>query len=143
MLRCACHLNRAGCYAARLEPCPFCTVASGPVWLETEHAIAFGAACPVADGHMIVATRKHVASMYELSLSGQTAMWELVAEVRKRLLTGLKPESFKIGFSDGTVAGQTVSHAHVHIIPQRQGQETDLPTGVQWVVADNQPFGSR
>jgi HIT domain len=42
----------------------------------------------------------------------------LVAEVRQRLLTGLKPDGFNVGFNDGLAAGQTVEHAHVHIIPR-------------------------
>lgn len=34
----------------------------------------------------------------------------LVAEIRERLLTGLKPDCCNIGFNDGLAAGQTVAH---------------------------------
>jgi hypothetical protein len=47
---------------------------------------------------------------------------------RSRLLIGLKPDGFNIGFNDGLAAGQTVMHAHVHIIPRRNGDVPD-PTG--------------
>ena len=60
-----------------------------------------------------------MATIYELSIGEQKALWELVGEVRDRLLTGLKPDGFNIGFNDGLAAGQTVPHAHIHVIPRR------------------------
>ena len=104
----------ARCYIPNLEPCPFCPVPRDRIWIETEHAIAFADAYPVADGHTLVIPRKHVVTIYELTIPEQTAIWELVGEVRERLLTGLKPDGFNIGFNDGLAAGQTVMHAHVH-----------------------------
>ena len=66
---------------------------------------------------MLVVPRKHVSSTYALEMDEQQAIWKLVGEVRQRLLTGLKPpDGFNIGFNDGLAAGQTVQHAHVHII---------------------------
>lgn len=41
----------------------------------------------------------------------------LAAEIRERLLTGLKLDCCNIAFNDGLAAGQTVAHAHVHVIP--------------------------
>jgi len=51
-----------------------------------------------------------------LQRSEQTAIWELVREVRQRLLTGLKPDGFNVGLNDGVGAGQSVQHAHVHAL---------------------------
>jgi diadenosine tetraphosphate (Ap4A) HIT family hydrolase len=59
-----------------------------------------------------------------------------VAEVRERLLTGLKPDAFNIGVSDGLVAGQTIEHAHVHIIPTRKGDVPDPRGGIRWIIDD-------
>jgi diadenosine tetraphosphate (Ap4A) HIT family hydrolase len=47
------------------------------------------------------------------------------------------PHSFYIGFNEETRAGQTVSHAHIHIIPCRQGDVPDPRKGVRWVVAES------
>lgn len=49
----------------------------------------------------------------------------MVAEVRQRLLVGLRPDAFNIGVNDGIAAGQTVDHAHVHVIPRRKGDVAD------------------
>jgi hypothetical protein len=67
-------------------------------------------------------------------------MWVMVGEVRDRLLTGLKPDGFNIGFNDGLAAGQTVLHAHVHVIPRRKGDVPDPRGGIRWVIADNAPY---
>jgi diadenosine tetraphosphate (Ap4A) HIT family hydrolase len=127
-------------YAAGLEPCPFCTIDPTRIWIEREHAIAVRDAFPVADGHILVVPRKHVSSIYELEMHEQQAVWELVGKVRERLLAELKPDGFNIGFNDGLAAGQTVPHAHVHIIPRREGDVPDPRGGIRWVIAENAPY---
>ena len=116
--------------------CPFCSLDPSREWIENEHAIAFADAYPVTDGHTLVIPRKHVASIYELNADEQAAVWSLVAQVRERLLTGMKPDAFNIGVNDGLAAGQTVEHAHVHVIPRRKGDVTDPRGGIRWIIDD-------
>jgi diadenosine tetraphosphate (Ap4A) HIT family hydrolase len=99
--------------------CPFCSLDASRKWIEHEHAIAFADAYPVADGHT------------------------LVAQVRERLLVGLKPDGFNIGVNDGAAAGQTVEHAHVHIIPRRNGDVTDPRGGIRWIIDDKANYWSK
>jgi diadenosine tetraphosphate (Ap4A) HIT family hydrolase len=94
----------------------------------------------VTEGHTLVVPRKHVTTIYELAAAERKAIWALVAEVRKRLLTCLKPDGFNIGFNDGLAAGQTVEHAHVHVIPRRAGDVPDPRGGIRWVIADNAAY---
>jgi len=63
-------------------------------WIENEHAIAFADAFPVTDGHTLVIPRRHVSSIYELSAEEQSAVWDLVAEVRHVLLD--RPQAGRI-----------------------------------------------
>ena len=123
-----------------MDSCSFCAIEPGRIWLESEHALAVPDAYPVADGHTLVMPRKHVGTIYELSMIEQRAIWELVGEVRERLLTGLKPDGFNIGLNDGLAAGQTVEHAHVHVIPRRAGDIPDPRGGTSWVIAENAPY---
>jgi diadenosine tetraphosphate (Ap4A) HIT family hydrolase len=116
--------------------CLFCSLDPSRNWIENEHAIAFADAYPVTDGHTLVIPRKHVASIYELNADEQSAVWVLVAQVRERLLTGLKPDAFNIGVNDGLAAGQTIEHAHVHIIPRRKGDAPDPRGGIRWIIDD-------
>ncbi len=74
---------------------------------------------------MLVAPRKHVGTIYELNMAEQKAIWELVGEVRERLLIGLKPDGFHIGFEDALAGLNGVAHAHVHIVPRANGDPPD------------------
>ena len=123
-----------------MDPCPFCIIESARIWIETEVALAIPDAFPVALGHTLVVPRKHVSTIYELTIPEHGALWELVGEVRSRLLAGLKPDGFNIGFNDGLAAGQTVAHAHIHVIPRREGDVPDPRGGVRWVIAHNAAY---
>lgn len=121
-------------------PCLFCTLDANRKWIENEHAIAFADAYPVSNGHMLVVPRKHVGSIYELTAAEQSAVWDLIADVRQRLLLGLKPDGFNIGVNDGLAAGQTVEHAHVHVIPRQEGEVADPRGGIRWIIADHAKY---
>lgn len=117
-----------------LASCQFCSLSSTRLWIETEHALAFAATDPIADGHIVVAPRKHVGTVYELSPREQKALWALVSEVRSRLLTGLTPDSFSIDFNDTLHEGMPGGdHAAVHVVPRRRADNMELRAGLEWV----------
>lgn len=114
--------------------CPFCDPEASRIQMANEVAVAVFDGFPVAEGHTLVVPKRHVASLFDLSDVEQTALWRLVAQVRAGLLAGLKPDGFNVGVNDGAAAGQTVMHAHVHVIPRRAGDVPDPRGGVRWVV---------
>jgi diadenosine tetraphosphate (Ap4A) HIT family hydrolase len=109
-----------------LNSCPFCSLPPGRAWIETEHAVALP----------VVAPRKHVNNIYALTMPEQRAVWELVSQVCERLLTGLKPDRFSIGFTDSLEDQATVSHG-VHVVPRRQDDGLELRDGIEWVTDDD------
>jgi diadenosine tetraphosphate (Ap4A) HIT family hydrolase len=121
----------------QLKTCPVCSVEPGRIWLESEHAVALSQAHPLVSGHTVIAPRKHVGTMYELTPLEQQAIWELVFQVRECLLTSLKPSGFSIGFSDTMEDGDIVDHACVHVVPRRLGDNLELPDGFGWVTDDH------
>jgi diadenosine tetraphosphate (Ap4A) HIT family hydrolase len=114
--------------------CPFCHLERSRIALENEAARAFPDAFPVAEGHTLVVPTRHVASLFDLPEVEQAALWRLVALARGRLMDELKPDGFNVGVNDGAAAGQTVMHAHVHVIPRRVGDVADPRGGVRRVV---------
>jgi diadenosine tetraphosphate (Ap4A) HIT family hydrolase len=114
--------------------CPFCHLEKPRITLENDFSAAFPDAFPVAEGHTLVVPKRHVASLFDLSEAEQAALWRLVALVRGKLASELQPDGFNVGVNDGPAAGQTVLHAHVHVIPRRAGDVADPRGGVRWVV---------
>jgi diadenosine tetraphosphate (Ap4A) HIT family hydrolase len=118
------------------EDCPFCEIDRERIWLDNEVGIALWDVYPVSEGHALVVPRRHVASIYDLSDCDQHSLWELVAEARHALLEKFSPNGFNIGINDGPVAGQTVMHAHIHIIPRYTGDVPDPRGGIRWVIPE-------
>lgn len=116
--------------------CPFCCVDRTHIVLENDAAFAFPDSSPVTKGHTLLVPRRHVANLFDLSEEEQAAVWKLVAQVRAMLMAELKPDGFNVGLNDGTSAGQTVMHAHVHVIPRRHGDVADPKGGVRWIIPD-------
>src|SRR5690242_6856241 len=120
--------------------CPFCHLERPRIALENDCAVAFFDAFPVADGHTLVVPKRHVASLFDLPEGEQAAIWSLVALVRSRLMAEIRPDGFNVGVNDGPAAGQTVMHAHVHVIPRRTGDVADPRGGVRWVIPAKAPY---
>jgi diadenosine tetraphosphate (Ap4A) HIT family hydrolase len=124
----ALNCNGAKCLPTRSGP--LCAISPDRVTLENEHALAFGDGYPVARGHTLVIPRKHVARIFDLSLLEQAAIGAWLPGAR----VPLRPDAFTIGINDGVAAGQTVPHAHVHVIPRWNGDVLDPRGGVRWVI---------
>lgn len=115
------------------EPCPFCDLVAARIYAENDVAIAFPDAYPITEGHTLIVPKRHVASLFDLSEAEQAAVWQLVALVRAKLWHDLNPDGYNIGINDGPAAGQTVMHAHIHVIPRRKGDSPDPRGGVRWI----------
>jgi len=116
------------------QDCQFCSLSKDRIRQASEFAFAFLDGFPVNHGHTLVVPKHHVASVFDLPEKEQAAVWNLVAHVRAMLLAELKPDGFNVGLSDGTAAGQTVMHAHVHIIPRHKGDVANASGGIRWIV---------
>lgn len=113
--------------------CPFCNVAHDRIVLSNDTAVAVRDAFPLTSGHTLVVPRTHVGSLYDLPPESQVDVWELVRSVRQKLFeSGV--EAFNIGVNDGAAAGQTIDHAHVHVIPRRTGDVPDPRGGIRLIL---------
>lgn len=126
-----------------LRTCPFCEPDRGRIVLESDHAIALPDAFPLSDGHALVVPRRHVESVFALGPEEQADLWALVARVRLELVGEHGPDGFNVGVNDGAAAGQTVRHAHVHLIPRYDGDVADPRGGVRWVRPDRARYWRR
>ncbi|MTA87685.1 MAG: HIT domain-containing protein, partial [Actinobacteria bacterium] len=50
------------------------------------------------------------------------------------------PDGFNIGVNVLAAGGQTIPHAHVHVIPRSNGDVNDPRGGVRWVIPTKAPY---
>lgn len=88
----------------------------------------------MSPGHALVTPRRHVAGWFDASPEEQAALMRSLDIARAKILTLYEPDGFNIGINVGEVAGQTVFHLHVHLIPRYRGDVADPRGGVRYVV---------
>ena len=106
-------------------------------WIASnELAFAVYDGFPVSPGHALVLTKRVVPTWFEASSDEQAALISLVNEVKQLLDERLnpRPEGYNVGFNAGAVAGQTVMHVHIHVIPRYTGDMPDPRGGVRHVI---------
>ena len=116
--------------------CPFCELLPAEWLASSESAVAFFDRYPISPQHTLVIPRRHVASLFELSEAELADVLLLVATVRRHLIATTDACEFNIGVNDGVAAGQTVMHAHIHVIPRRKGDVEDPRGGIRWVIPE-------
>lgn len=117
------------------ETCPFCAaLGDGPLLAENALAAAMADRFPLSRGHSLIIPKRHAATVFDLTKDEAAALWELVPVVKQLLDEAHAPGGYNVGTNAGQVAGQTVAHAHVHVIPRYQGDVADPRGGVRWVL---------
>ena len=118
--------------------CPFCKrLAAHEMLLASRPlAVGFADAFPVSPGHCLVMPRRHEPDFFALSREEHEAVWDIVWELRELLEAEHDTTAFNVGINAGEAAGQTVPHAHVHVIPRYPGDDPDPRGGVRWVLPD-------
>ena len=107
---------------------------------ENDLAVAFLDAFPLNPGHCLVVPRRHESDFFALSSEEQAAVWALIAPVRRHIETTWTPNGYNIGINVGKAAGQTVAHAHLHVIPRHEGDVPDPRGGIRWVIPARAPY---
>ncbi len=117
-------------------PCVFCDrIERGAVLLSNDLAAAFLDGFPISQGHMLIVPRRHEADFLALSPEEQACIWAIVQPARVLIeANGQPPDGYNIGINIGEAAGQTVAHAHLHVIPRHRGDVADPRGGVRWVI---------
>jgi len=115
--------------------CPFCNPNSErELILESATAYAIFDKFPVSDGHILIIPKRHCCDYFELTFKEQSACWFMLNKVKQILQTKFNPQGFNIGININEVAGQTISHVHIHIIPRYTGDVSNPRGGIRNVI---------
>ena len=119
----------------RTRVCVFCDPTPDHIVASDELAYAVRDTSPVTPLHTLILPRRHIASYFELAQDEHDAIRDLLATVRRDIMTSDPDvEGFNIGINVGEVAGQTIFHCHVHLIPRRRGDVANPRGGVRAVI---------
>lgn len=84
----------------------------------TEKAFAFPANMPIVPGHILACPKRIVKTFEDLEDAEVKALFDLISDLKIALKKTFKAKGFNIAWNEGELAGQTVSHLHVHIVPR-------------------------
>lgn len=117
------------------EHCIFCNTGGEKLVAENALAQAVLDTYPVSPGHTLIVPRRHARMIWDLSEEEYAACFALVREAKAIIEARHRPEGFNVGVNCGEAAGQSVWHAHIHLIPRYRGDVADPRGGVRNIIA--------
>ena len=121
------------------DTCPFCDVAAADVIARDGPCFAIWTGEPPAGSAMVLPVR-HVVAPWDLDEGEWAATHRLLAAMQERLTASHAPDGWNVGWNVGAVGGQSVPHAHCHLVP-RYADEAYAGRGLRWWV--KQPTNTR
>jgi ATP adenylyltransferase len=123
-------------YRKRDLSCPFCEMPNERVIDANPLAYVIRDAYPVTTFHTLIIPKRHAPSYFELGRAEVNACNLLLERAREVIREGDRAvEGFNVGLNDGEVAGQSVFHCHIHLIPRRKGDVERPRGGIRHVIA--------
>ena len=118
-----------------MADCPFCIrIARGEIIIGNDVAAALYDRYPVSPGHTLIVPHRHIADFLAMTKEERTAVWALVDPARQNIEENHSPDGYNIGINIGISGGQTIPHAHLHVIPRYSGDVEDPRGGVRWII---------
>jgi ATP adenylyltransferase len=113
--------------------CVFCTAqakADGPDnWIVLREPLAFVILniYPYNSGHVMVCPNRHVTALSELTPEEGAALFSLTSRTVDLLRSAMNAEAVNMGANLGRVAGGSIDHVHVHLVPRWTGDTNFMP----------------
>ena len=121
--------------------CPFCSLPEDRIVMSSPLFKVVKDLYPVTDLHLLIIPNRHISSYFELSSEEKSELILLLDDCRNWLKNQDDLiDGFNIGINDGEVAGQTVMHCHIHLIPRRLGDNPNPRGGVRGVIPEKQSY---
>ena len=102
--------------------CLFCKIINNEISsfkvFEDEFTVAFLDISQETKGHTLILPKKHIENVFELDQETANHLTKTILKTISILKTKLNFENINILNNSGSLAGQTVHHLHIHLIPQ-------------------------
>lgn len=121
--------------------CRFCQIKHLPVTLEYNTVFAIRDTSPVSPGHMLIIPRRHCIDYFEMTRQERCDTHETIKILKNEILeTDATVTGFNLGINCGESSGQTIFHAHVHLIPRRKNDTPSPRGGVRGVIPSRMSY---
>ena len=123
------------------NPCIFCKIRKEELQFENQLAYSSIDSYPVSEFHSLIVPKRHVETYFELTNEEILACNELILKTKEKILKqDSSVKGFNIGTNTGKVAGQSIMHCHIHLIPRREGDVENPQGGVRSVIPKKQHY---
>ena len=126
-------------YEHREKECLFCSIQLNETKRIVEEnilAYVIRDAFAVTEHHSLIIPKRHAKDYFELSQAEINAVNQLIKSQKIQLDKKDKfIEGYNVGMNCGEVAGQTIFHCHIHLIPRRKGDVKEPRGGVRSIIA--------
>ena len=112
------------------DDCIFCKIANGEIpsttiYEDDDFRVFFDIA-PASKGHCLIVPKEHFDNVFEMDDETAGKLFVLATKVARSLKKELNLEGLNIVQNNGTIAGQTVFHFHMHMIPRYTGDTVNV-----------------
>jgi ATP adenylyltransferase len=96
---------------------------------------------PVSEGHVLIVPKRHTPDYFTMT-NGETADCRDILKILQKRISSTDPTvtGFNVGVNCGESAGQTIFHAHMHLIPRRDGDTPNPRGGVRGAIPDKMDY---
>lgn len=112
------------------DDCIFCKIANGEIpsttIYENDEFRVFFDIAPASKGHCLIVPKQHFDDIFDMDEETAGRLFSLAAVVAKSLKKELHCEGMNIVQNNGSIAGQTVFHFHLHLIPRYTGDTVNV-----------------
>lgn len=108
--------------------------------LRNDHAFVRFDDFPVNPGHCLIIPFRHFASFFDATAEERAAIFSIIDVARALVDEKHAPGGYNIGVNVGPIAGQSVMHLHVHLIPRYAGDVENPKGGVRGVIPGRQKY---
>ena len=113
-----------------MSDCVFCKIVKKEIKAERvyedDNFIAILDANPKVKNHTLIVSKKHFRNLLDMPVSLGGELLEAIKKVSLDMIRDDRAEGVKVVINNEPSAGQVVFHAHVHILPLKEGDERHL-----------------
>ena len=81
---------------------------------------------PATPGHALIIPKVHADDIFDLPEETAAKLYPLAKKIAAKIKEAVGAEGINIVQNNGEVAGQSVHHFHLHIIPRKSGDQITL-----------------